>query len=136
MDNGRTVCPHHAGLCFPFCFPLSLSVSVSDALSVSPSSLSPCTEIPTGLRNRKLKKHELILNFASFFYLFFLNAFWCFLLCSAVSALFRFNLNTLGRNTFQLYMNQAAMNWIMLKHAAITELQYQCVWVCMWKCLN
>lgn len=83
MDNGRTVCPHHTGLCFPFCFPLSLSVSVSDALSVSPSSLSPCTEIPTGLRNCELKKHELILNFA------FLkkNAFWSSFVLRSVSPL-------------------------------------------------
>lgn len=108
---------------FPFLL-FSLSQSLSLMLSLSPLHL--CLHVlkyPPALEIANLK------NMNSFLILpFFLMPFGL-LLCSAVSALFWFNLNTLGQNTFQLCMNQAAVNWIMLKHAAITDYYSVCGYV-------
>lgn len=100
---------------FPFLLPsLSLNPSLCNFLSVPPSSLPLYTEISIGL------------DISCFTFLLTKSRLSFFFLCAVVSVLFKFNLNT-----FQLCMNQAVMNLIMLGHAAITELQHECACACV-----
>lgn len=116
-------CPLHSELCFSFCFPLSLNHSLCIFLSVPPSSPPLSTETFIGLdchSNRKPTNTDPFFIFSFHLPLFSLSSFVLYsFFCPvvSVSVLFRFNLNT-----FQLCMNQAVLNLIMLRHGNDTEL--------------
>lgn len=126
MDNGRTVRP--AVLSMLNCVSLS---SLSAAFFLYPLHLclifwnihrtwmSLKTTNPQGQTHFLFYLPSLVYSPCSF--VFFISFFQS--LCVVVSVLFKFNLNTL-----QLWMNQAIINLIMLRHATITALQHKCVW--------
>lgn len=134
MDNGRTVRP--AVLFMLNSVSLSAFPSLSQSLSLY---LSPCPLHPP-LYVLKHPSASTVVETASpqtqthFFVLPSVSRFFpplfpfLFLSCSAVtvSVLFRFNLNT-----FQLCMNQAVINLIMLRHANDTEIAITWVRACI-----